>query len=280
VPRIFDNIDHSLLPALRDTLNVSERADFCVGYFNLRGWRSIDSLIDAWPGGEGGSCRLLIGMQQLPQDELRAAFRRALSEDDDSGIDQQTALRLKKRMAEEFKEQLTLGAPTNADEDGLRRLSCQLKAGKVVVKLFLRHTLHAKLYLMYRTDPNNPRTGFLGSSNLTLAGLSKQGELNVDVLDQDACNKLERWFEGRWKDKFCLDISQELAKLIDESWARERPVHLRHPKHFRQPAVRLSGGSRQDRCPSPQETPRCADWRCRRPRQDPHGHRARSHLPG
>ena len=31
--------------------------------------------------------------------------------------------------------------------------------------------------------------GFVGSSNLTLVGLSKQGELNVDVMEQDAANK-------------------------------------------------------------------------------------------
>ena len=50
--------------------------------------------------------------------------------------------------AEAFRKQLLVGAPTNADEQGLRRLSAQLRAGKVVVKLFLRHNLHAKLYLL------------------------------------------------------------------------------------------------------------------------------------
>ena len=224
MPRIFDNIDQSLLPALEETLQVAERADFCVGYFNLRGWRYLAKYVDRWAGGDGQCCRLLVGMHVTPSEELRCGLR---SRGEDR-LDNQTAVREKRRIAEEFRDQLTFCAPTNEDEAALRHLSGQIRAKKLIVKVYLRHTLHAKLYLLHRQDANNPVTGFLGSSNLTLAGLAKQGELNIDVLEHDACNKLVDWFEDRWRDRWCIDISKELAEIIDESWAGERLVPPYH----------------------------------------------------
>lgn len=226
MPRIFDNIEQKLKEDLRNTLEVSFKSDFCVGYFNLRGWRSIDDLVEKFTGGDGNCCRLLIGMQKLPQEDLQQLY--SLTENEFE-LDNQTAVRLKKKIAQEFKEQLTFGYPTNEDENGLKRLSQQLKNGKVRVKLFLKHTLHAKLYLGYRNDKLNPKIGYVGSSNLTLSGLSYQGELNVDVLDHDACNKLEKWFNDRWDDRWSVDITAELAEIIDSSWAGNEivpPYHI------------------------------------------------------
>jgi superfamily II DNA or RNA helicase len=226
MPKILDNIDAHLLDDLLQAMELSQRADFCVGYFNLRGWRLIDSCVDNWTGTEEHCCRLLVGMQQMPQEQLRSALSVTRGGAD---IDQATAIVLKRRLAHEFRDQLTFGIPTNEDEAGLQRLAEQLKAKILIVKLFLHHPLHAKLYLLFRHDPINPIVGYLGSSNLTFSGLAKQGELNVDVLDQDACNKLACWFEDRWENRFCIDISKELIDIIDESWARSDlipPYHI------------------------------------------------------
>ena len=227
VPRIFDNLEPAsrLSPALQETLARSSRADFCVGYFNLRGWGDLAPYVDDWEDDEG-PCRVLIGMQRLPHEETRETLSLL---GDPSRVDNQTAYRLKVELAEQLRQQLTFGAPTNADERNLKRLAAQLRANKVIVKLFLRHPLHAKLYMLFRNDPITPIVGYLGSSNLTLAGLSKQGELNVDVVDSDATIKLMSWFEDRWNDRLCVDITEELVEIIEESWAREElipPYHV------------------------------------------------------
>ena len=227
MPRVFDNIDNKLLPALQKTLALAYRSDFCVGYFNLRGWRQLDEYIEHWVDTDG-VCRLIVGMQRPPQDELRTALS-LVHDGDDLRMDNQTAIRFKKRMAEEFRHQLLIGAPNNEDEAGLRKLAHRLRDKKVITKLYLRHPLHAKLYLLFRTDPINPIVGYLGSSNLSMSGLVSQGELNIDVLDNDAANKLTNWFEDRWNDQFCIDISKELIQIIEESWAKDdltQPYHV------------------------------------------------------
>lgn len=232
MPKIYDNIENQLIQGLNETLELSNRTDFCVGYFNLRGWKEVADKIDSLTGAPvveenleiNRICRLLVGMQKMPIEILREHF----SQHGENQMDLSEAVKIKKRLAQEFKDQLTIGIPSEADEIALRKLSQQMKDGKVIVKLHLRYTLHAKLYLAFSRDKRVPIIGFLGSSNLTLAGLSKQGELNIDVMDQDSALKLSKWFNDRWKDRWCLDITNELIEIIDESWAGDRLVSPYH----------------------------------------------------
>ena len=91
MPRIFDNLesDAKLLPALQGTFALASRADFCVGYFNLRGWGGLAPYLDRWDSSEG-PCRVLIGIQKPPQEELRDALGLAKRS---PGMDNRTAYR-------------------------------------------------------------------------------------------------------------------------------------------------------------------------------------------
>ena len=62
MPKIFDNIALYLLPDLREAIKVAYRADFCVGYLNLRGWKAIGDYIENWSGCNGECVRLLCGV--------------------------------------------------------------------------------------------------------------------------------------------------------------------------------------------------------------------------
>jgi superfamily II DNA or RNA helicase len=226
LPHIFDNIrGDNLATALKQTLNGAKRADFCIGYFNLRGWNLLIDSVEQLTGSQPDEkyeddstykARVLIGMQKTPQDELEEYFSLHQTQIDNAAVNE-----IKKAKAAEFRKQLTIGLPTNKDETTLKKLSRQLREGKVKVKLHLAFNLHAKLYLAYREDYNAPIIGYLGSSNLTFSGLSKQGELNVDVTDSTPAKQLEEWFQERWNDHWSIDITLELADIIDQSWASE-----------------------------------------------------------
>jgi hypothetical protein len=176
--RIYDNIESKFVNGLQDLITDVgiKRVDFCVGYFNLRGWDLVVNQIDQIPGEyvyendkqEFRHCRLLIGMHQPDEELVRQLYSDQVIPD--AAYVQQCKLEI----ARDFRKQLLLGMPTKRDEWTLRRLSAQLKENKVCVKLYVAHPLHAKLYLAYSPESNrNKISAILGSSNLTYSGLTK-----------------------------------------------------------------------------------------------------------
>ena len=224
MPTIYDNIEKSLADALRATLSQANRADFCVGYLICAGGGKISDLVAARFGPQNESyARVLVGMTPRPPEEEIKLAQSAIRQPD--GLDGPTLARLKAKTAEAFKQQIEFGLPNVQAEHSLQELSRQIKAHQVKVKAFLRYPLHAKLYLILRQDPITPLIGYLGSSNLTQSGLSGNDELNVDVVDQDAAQKLQDWINDRWDDETAaFDIGADLVKLIETSWAREELV--------------------------------------------------------
>lgn len=246
MPTIFDNIKNTMADGLNRYLNNVNRLDCSVGYFNLRGWKEIANQVDALLGGkiiEGDDeeerfCRLLIGMHKAPIEEIKSLFTGTL----DDEVDNRRKNEIKKAIAIDFRQQLILGFPTNEDEAFLKQLLQQLQTGRVVVRIHCAFQLHAKLYLLHRQDPATPIIGFVGSSNLTMGGLKRQGELNVDVVEQiGGAQYLKEWFENRWNDWASIDITAELIEILQESWVGEtiRPpyyIYLKMAYHLSQEA--------------------------------------------
>jgi len=139
--RIYDNIEVKFTEGLQGIIsNVGvKRIDFCVGYFNLRGWNLIVNQVDELPGDyvyENDDrklriCRLLIGMHRPEEDLIRSLYSKY-----DDLPDAEYAMQCKLQIARDFRKQLLLGVPTKTDEWTLRRLATQMKEGKVCVKLY------------------------------------------------------------------------------------------------------------------------------------------------
>lgn len=224
MPTIYDNIENRFKDGLLKHFSQAKRVDCCAGYFNITGWNIVNDAVEKLEGMEVYEdgvkqmryCRVLVGMEKPPQEMVNDGLFSG-----ENQITNDKAARYKKQMAENFRMQLEHGIPSNQSEKAIQKLLAQLKSGRVIIKLFLRHPLHAKLYLSYSDDDITPKLGMLGSSNFTFSGLQNQGELNIDVLEQDAAGKLAKWFDKMWSDRWCFDITAELIKAIEESWARE-----------------------------------------------------------
>lgn len=220
--RVYDNLDQSLGPRVREALADATRLDVAVGYFNLRGWGLFSDLIDARAAevDEQPVSRVLIGMVLgSDQQETLNELQDALTSLDKTGIDNSIATPRARAVIGQLREQLMRGLPSSNDRRTLQRLRQQVATGQVRVKVFTAAPLHGKTYIVHRDDHVNPCYAYVGSSNLTTAGLLRNLELNVEVVDQGDAEKLAAWFEDRWNDDFSIDLSDELLALLDESWA-------------------------------------------------------------
>ncbi len=224
--RIFDNLTEQLGPKLQESLRDHKRMDAAVGYMSLRGWSEFGAIVAAKvaDGSPAPVARILIGMvagadQQQALEELQQQLEGSLGDPFDPIMDHDTGWLRKKALMAHLREQLMRGIPTSKDRKALQQLKEQIQSGAVELKVFTRRPLHGKTYIFHKYDPNHPRTAFVGSSNLTTPGMTSNLELNVDVLEFHATDRLARWFKDRWEDPFSYVISEDLLELLDESWA-------------------------------------------------------------
>lgn len=229
MPNIYDNITDAtrLGPALRDSLTDFDTVDVATGYIDLRGWSNMADILDRKPAPDGTrtTARVLVGMvapsdsQQLLdllQDQVQPP------EYGDDIHDRERALARRDQLVSHLRNQLMRGLATTQGQATLQTLKRQLHEGRVATKVFTEKPLHGKTYIFHApTKKHGACWAYVGSSNLTGAGLHRNLELNIDVQDSDATAKLATWFEERWNDRFSLDITADIIDLIEQSWADE-----------------------------------------------------------
>lgn len=230
MPNIFDNItDNTRLgPALQESLRDFDTIDCATGYLDLRGWASFADILDAKPApgpGDRPTARVLVGMVAPSDSQQLLALLQDEVQPPDYGSDihdRERALERRDQLVKHLRTQLMRGLATKQGQATLQTLKRQLGEGKVAMKVFTEKPLHGKTYIFHAPNKmHGSRWAYVGSSNLTGAGLMRNLELNLDVQDSDATEKLATWFTERWDDPFSLTITDDIIDLISDSWADE-----------------------------------------------------------
>jgi len=90
---------------------------------------------------------------------------------------------------------------------------------RLQVRVYTKGRLHAKAYIFdYRNDGRYEKgIAIVGSSNLTLSGLTHNTELNVVVHGNENHARLTEWFENLWAE--AQDFDSVLLQELKQSWA-------------------------------------------------------------
>ena len=103
--------------------------------------------------------------------------------------------------------------PFNIDIDNsIRNLLDFLNSNKIEVRRYTKRFLHAKAFLFLGEN----RKLLTGSSNLTLAGLQNNLELNLGIDDSELLERLQDWYKELWDDAEPYDLSSIYNELYEE----------------------------------------------------------------
>lgn len=217
---IIDNRTTKLVDTINAILPTSESVDFAVGYLFLSGLGAIGEALDA-----PGRVRLLIGnaTDRDTVEHLAAAFHRL----DLVGARQEERAYLTRRQVREqaegtaglVRESLALMDQGDREQAVVAKVIRLIAGGRLLVRVYPRGRLHAKAYVFhYPADGRYEQgMGSVGSSNLTLAGLTHNTELNVAVHGNENLAQLSAWFEELWGES--ADFSDVLMTELRQCWA-------------------------------------------------------------
>lgn len=214
---IIDNNHVHLLDEVRRALENSRAAHFAVGYFFVSGFGAI-----AEQTVHLSRLRLLIGnttnretleqvvegYNRLQDAQMRKRAERLNSTQRDAQIaDTQRSA----ATAIELMEQ------TDDAQRGALSLMDGIASGRIEVRIYTKGRLHAKAYIFdFAESQFHAGTAIIGSSNLSLNGLTHNTELNANLAGDGNHAELTRWFDRLWDEAEPFDAA--LMQVLREGW--------------------------------------------------------------
>lgn len=122
----------------------------------------------------------------------------------------------------EFKEDIQQASYKKDVEDGIIQFVEDVTAGKIEIKAHPNKNIHAKIYIFKPENWNEHNSGSVitGSSNLSVSGLDKNFEFNVELRDYDDVVFAGETFENLWKE--AIDILPiEIAKIKKDTYLND-----------------------------------------------------------
>ena len=211
--RIFiDNLDgNTLEKALANSLSSSKQPPsevrIATGFFTTSGLSKIAKYLINVP-----NVRLMLGVdlgssvmqEKKPFDENPEQF-------------EQRRLRSALIQADEILNYESTIAPfTRISRNSILDLLTSLESGNLQVRRYEKAFLHAKAYIIGTTKPSDNDTHkiIVGSSNLTVAGLNTNLELNVARDDVTTFQRATEWFDALWVDAKQYDLTEFFTSLL------------------------------------------------------------------
>ena len=227
---IIDNRSKQLVDQIQTILPSSEVARFAVGYFFLSGLIGIGPKL-----GSLKELKLLIGNTVNKETiELLTEGHRRL----DLVKKRLDAMQYAKRSdqkkwveetAKNLRESIEVMDQTDEGEQIVKVLLRLIEEKKIKVRVYTKGRLHAKAYIFDHRSPvpGNSGIAIVGSSNLTLSGISHNTELNVVVHDNANLDdpksgnhgELVNWFEELWDES--QEFASHLVNELKQSWAAQ-----------------------------------------------------------
>ncbi len=227
---IIDNRKEILVDHINRILSSTESAWFAVGYFFLSG---LTSIADKLRGVK--ELRLLIGntTNRETLEQLAEGYRRLELVKD--AVEAQAypkraeARQMAVETAENVRSSMELMDQTDEGENLIKEMVRMIEDKRLKVRVYTKGRLHAKAYIFdygavfdgagKPVDRHEKGIAVVGSSNLTLSGVTHNTELNVIVQGNDNHAELVRWFDELWSPDNSQDFDEALMQEMKQSWA-------------------------------------------------------------